>query len=56
MRISTSILKKCKPENVRRLAKWLKVKHLDSMSHRQLCAFLGWLFSRREKREKGLIN
>ena len=41
--------------NVRRLARWLRVRHIDDMSDRQLIRFLDWLFKRREKRERGMI-
>jgi len=49
-------LKKARPENVRRLAKWLKVGRLDEMSDRQLVKFLDWLFKRPEKRARGLTT
>jgi len=40
--------------NLRRLARWLRVRRLDKMSDRQLVRFLDWLFKRRERYERGL--
>jgi len=40
--------------NLRRLARWLRVRSLDKMSDRQLVRFLDWLFKRRERYERGL--
>lgn len=54
MKIRRRTLMKSSPENVRRLAASLRVRHVEEMSHRQLCSFLHWLFTRREKRERGL--
>lgn len=48
-------LRKARPKDVRRLARWLHVRNIDTMSHRQLIKFLHWLFTRRERRERGLI-
>jgi len=54
MEIRRRHLKRARPEDVRRLARWLKVKNIDQMSDRQLISFLHWLFTRREKRARGL--
>lgn len=56
MRLSRGILRRCKPENVLRLARALGLKHLDTMSHKQVCSLIIWLITRREKRERGLID
>jgi hypothetical protein len=53
-RITKSQLRKARPENVVRLARWLKIRNIDTMSHRQLIRILDWLFKRREKRERGM--
>jgi hypothetical protein len=55
VQIKRKQLRKARPENVRRLARWLRVRNLDEMSDRQVISFLHWLFTRREKRERGLI-
>lgn len=55
MQIRRRHLMKARPEDVRRLARWLNVRHIDTMSHRQLCSFLHWLFTRRERRARGFI-
>lgn len=54
MEIRKRHLTRARPEDVRRLARWLKVRDIDTMSDRQLCRFLHWLFTRREKRERNL--
>lgn len=54
MEIRKRHLMKARPEDVRRLARWLKVRNIDDMSHRQLCKFLHWLFTRRDKRARGM--
>lgn len=54
MQLRRRQLMKARPEDVRRLARWLSVRHIDTMSHKQLCRFLHWLFTRREKRARGL--
>ena len=43
-----STLRKAKPEDVVRLAKYLKLR-IDGMSHRQIISLVCWLLSRREK-------
>ncbi len=53
-RISKRQLRKAKPEDVRRLARWLKIKHIDTMSHRQLIRLLDWLFKRPAKKRMGM--
>lgn len=54
MSISTKNLKRSRPEDLRRFAKWLNLKHIDEMSHRNLAKLVRWLITRREKRERGL--
>lgn len=54
MKIRRRHLLDSKPENVRRLARWYRLRDIDNMSHRQLCALLYWLFSRREKRARAM--
>ncbi len=55
MKVRKRHLMKARPEDVRRLARSLSIKHIDEMSHRQLCKLLHWLFTRQEKRERGMI-
>ena len=43
------------PDAVRRLARWLRMKHLDSMSDRQVVRLLDWYFKRRDKKMRGMI-
>lgn len=56
MRITKRNLKKAAPENVRRLARWLRIRRIDEMSHGQLIRLLDWLFKRPEKRLRGLTS
>lgn len=53
-RITKKQLRKASPENVRRLARWLRVRNIDVMSHGQLIRFLDWLFKRPQKRARGM--
>jgi hypothetical protein len=46
-------LMKAKPENLKRLANFLKLK-TDGMSHRQIVKLVRWLLTRREKRIRNL--
>jgi hypothetical protein len=55
-RITRADLKNAQPEAVRRLARWLKMREIDAMSHHQLCRLLAWLFSRGDKRRRNLIG
>jgi hypothetical protein len=48
-----STLKKAKPENVIRLAKWLRLD-IDGMSLRQIIKLIHWLTTREEKRKRGM--
>jgi len=50
-----STLKKAKPENVIRLAKWLRL-HIDGMSLRQVIKLICWLTTREDKRKRGLTT
>ena len=50
-----SLMRRCPHDHVKRLARWLHLKHIDEMSHRQLVNLLHWLFTRRIKRERNLI-
>jgi len=52
--MSKKSLRQAKPEDVRRLARWLKIKDIDKMSHRQLIRMLDWLFKRAEKKRRGM--
>lgn len=54
MEIRKRHLMKARPEDVRRLATWLKMRNINDMSRRQLCSLLHWLFTRREKRMRNL--
>lgn len=45
MSINKSDLKKSKPENVIRLAKWLRL-HIDGMSLRQIIKLIYWRITR----------
>jgi len=45
---------RAKPENVKRLANFLKLR-TDGMSHRQTVKLIRWLLTRRDKRSLGLI-
>lgn len=53
MRITRQMLKAARPEAVKRLARALGLRHTDDMSHRQVCALIHWLLTRREKRARG---
>lgn len=53
MRITRQMLRAAKPENVRRLARFLKLRNTDDMSHRQLCSLVNWLLRRGEKKSRG---
>lgn len=55
MIIKVKTLKQANHNDVKRFATWLKLKHIDSMSHRQLCKLIHWLLTRREKRQRNLI-
>jgi len=56
IRLEKRHLKRAKPEDLRRLARWLGLKHnIDTMSQRQLASLVFWLLGRREKRERGWI-
>jgi hypothetical protein len=48
-----STLKAAKPEDVVRLAKWLKLR-IDGMKHKQIVSLVYWLLSREEKRKRNL--
>jgi len=39
---------------VARLARWLRIRSIDTMSHRQLVRLLAWLFKRRDMRARNL--
>lgn len=52
--LSKKNLKKAKPDNIRRLARWLKLKNTEEMSIRQHISLLNWYFTRPEKRRRGL--
>lgn len=47
--ISKKNLKKAKPENVKRLARWLGL-HIDGMSDRQIVKLVWWRITRHHKR------
>jgi hypothetical protein len=55
MTIKIQTLKRANHNDVKRFAAWLKLKHVDSMSHGQLCRLIYWLLTRREKRQRNLI-
>lgn len=48
-------LRRAQPDDLRRLARWLKLHNIDDMSHRQLVKLVYWLLTRKDKRERGLI-
>ena len=54
MLLSRHILRKAKPENLIRLAKWLKL-HIDGISHRQIVNLVYWRITRQSKRDKGML-
>lgn len=55
-RLEKRHLKRAKPEDLRRFARWLGLKHdIDTMSHRQLANLVFWLLGRQQKRERGWI-
>lgn len=56
MRITKQMLLAAKPEAVKRLAHSLRLRGTDDMSHRHVCSLINWLFTRREKRARGLIR
>jgi len=49
VRISKATLKAARPENLRRLAKWIGLHVPDDMSHNQLAKLVYWRITRREK-------
>ena len=53
-RVTKRQLRKAAPENVRRLARWLRVRNMDTMSHGQLIRFLDWLFKRPDRKARGM--
>ena len=55
IRLEKRHLKRSKPEDLKRFARWLKLRDIDKMSHRQLANLVFWLITRREKRERGWI-
>jgi hypothetical protein len=55
IRLEKRHLKRSKPENLKRFARWLKLRDIDEMSHRQLANLVFWLITRKEKRERGWI-
>ena len=54
-RLEKRHLKRAKPEALIRFARWLGLKHIDGMSHRQLANLVHWLITRKDKRERGFI-
>jgi hypothetical protein len=54
--LSKSNLRKARKEDVVRLARWLKLRNIDTMSHRQLINLLDWLFKRPILRMRNLIT
>lgn len=53
MNITIQSLKKAKPDNIIRFAKWLKLR-IDDMSIRQMIKLINWRLGRRHKRERGM--
>ena len=53
--ITRKDLKAAGPVAVRRLAKFLGLKHLDTMSDRQVLCLVWWRLSRADKRARGII-
>lgn len=47
-------LRKAKPEDLRRLAKFIDVKGLDEMSDKQLIKFLAWYYKRPAMRQRNM--
>jgi len=55
IRLERRHLKRTKHENLKRFARWLKLRDIDTMSQRQLANLVFWRITRQEKRERGLI-
>jgi hypothetical protein len=53
IRLEKRHLRRAKPEDLVRLARWLGLKYIDGMSHRQLAKLVHWLITRREKKLRG---
>lgn len=53
MNIKIRHLKKSKPDNIIRLAKWLHLK-IDGMSLRQIIKLINWRLGRARKRAAGM--
>lgn len=53
-RVRKKDLRRARAEDVIRLARWLKLRDIDTMSHRQLIRLLDWLFKRPEKRARNI--
>jgi len=55
IRIEKRHLKRARPEALVRLARWLGLRRIEEMSHRQLSRLVHWLITRRDKRARGFI-
>jgi len=55
-RLTKAELRSAKPENVRRLAKFLRLRGVDEMSDKQVIRLILWLLKRCEKRERRFID
>jgi hypothetical protein len=47
-------LRKAKPEDLRRLAKFIDVKGVEEMSDKQLIKFLAWYYKRPTMRQRNM--
>lgn len=53
-RVTKRDLRRARKEDVQRLARWLKIRDIDKMSHAQLIRLLDWLFKRPLQRSRGM--
>jgi hypothetical protein len=53
-RVTKRDLRRARKEDVLRLARWLKIRDIDKMSHNQLIRLLDWLFKRPLQRSRGM--
>lgn len=54
--VTKSQLREARPDDVKRLARFLKIKNIDTMSHGQLIRLLAWLFKRPLMRERNMAH
>ena len=56
MTIQKKHMRKTDIKNVRRMAKYLRMRGIDEMSDGQVIRLMDWFFKRPEKKARGLIT